>query len=170
MADKIQKARDYGIGLPARRAAVGLLTAILIKRQPLDDALVNSPASRVMLSMAERDRGLARAIVSTAIRHKGHCESGLDAFIDKPLPKSSGPLREILLSAACQLLFLNTPPHAAIDLAVNQAKQDRNARHFNKLANAVLRRVASEGPALIKAQNGPRRKTPKGRWERWGKN
>jgi len=167
---KARHARDYGVGLPARRAAVGLLTAILIKRQPLDDALVNSPASRVMLSMAERDRGLARAIVSTAIRHKGQLDAVLDAFIDKPLPKSSGPLREILLSAACQLLFLNTPPHAAIDLAVNQAKQDRNARHFDKLANAVLRRVASEGSAIIKAQNGPRLNTPNWLWDRWVKN
>jgi len=93
----------------------------------------------------------------------------LDAFIDKPLPKSSGPLREILLSAACQLLFLNTPAHAAIDLAVRQAKQDRNARHFDRLANAVLRRVASEGPALVKEQNGPRLNTPAWLWERWVK-
>ena len=52
-----RKTRDYGVGLPARRAAVGLLTAILVKGQPLDDALVNSPASREMLSMAERDPG-----------------------------------------------------------------------------------------------------------------
>lgn len=159
----------YGVGLRARRAAVSLLTAILSKGQPLDDALVNSPASREMLSMAERDRGLARAIVSTAIRHKGQLEAVLDAFIDKPLPKSSGPLRQILLSAACQLLFLNTPAHAAIDLAVRQAKQDRNARHFDRLTNAVLRRVASEGPALIKAQNGPRLNTPDWLWERWVK-
>ena len=164
-----RKTRDYGVGLPARRAAVGLLTAILVKGQPLDDALVNSPASREMLSMAERDRGLARAIVSTAIRHKGQLDAVLDAFIDKPLPKSSGPLREILLSAACQLLFLNTPAHAAIDLAVRQAKQDRNARHFDRLANAVLRRVAREGPALVKEQNGPRLNTPAWLWERWVK-
>ncbi len=164
-----KRTRDYGVGLPARRAAVGLLTAILIKGQPLDDALVNSPASREMLSMAIRDRGLARAIVSTAIRHKGQLDAVLDAFIDKPLPKSSGPLREILLAAACQLLFLNTPAHAAIDLAVQQAKQDRNARHFDRLANAVLRRVASEGPALVKAQNGPRLNTPDWLWERWVK-
>ena len=162
-------ARDHGVGLPARRAAVSLLTAILTKGQPLDDALVNSPASRQMLSMAERDRGLARAIVSTALRHKGQLDEVLDTFIDKPLPKSSGPLREILLSAACQLLLLNTPPHAAIDLAVRQAKQDRNARHFDRLANAVLRRVAREGPALLKAQNGPRLNTPDWLWQRWVK-
>lgn len=122
-----------------------------------------------MVAMAERDRGLARAIVSTALRHKGQLDAVLDAFIDKKLPKRSGFLREILLGAACQLLFLNIPAHAAIDLAVRQCKGDRNARHFDRLANAVLRRVAREGPALLKAQDGPRLNTPSWLWQRWVK-
>ncbi len=158
---------EQGVGLPARRAAVSLLSAVLRERQPLDDALVNSPASRLMVSMAERDRGLARAIASTALRHKGQLDAVLDSYIDKKLPKRSGILREILLSAACQLLFLNIPAHAAIDLAVRQCKQDRNARHFDRLANAVLRRVAEHGPGIVKQQDAARVNTPGWLWERW---
>jgi 16S rRNA (cytosine967-C5)-methyltransferase len=161
--------REHGVGLPARRAAVSLLTCVLRERQPLDDALVNSPASREMISMAERDRGLARAIASTVLRHKGQLDAVLDSFIDKKLPKRSGPLREILLSAACQLLFLNTPAHAAIDLAVRQCKQDRNARHFDRLANAVLRRVSEKGQAIVKEQDAPVLNTPDWLWTRWVK-
>ncbi|MCK5089568.1 MAG: MFS transporter, partial [Hyphomicrobiaceae bacterium] len=158
---------EQGVGLPARRAAVSLLSVVLRERQPLDDALVNSPASRLMVSMAERDRGLARAIASTALRHKSQLDAVLDSYIDKKLPKRSGPLREILLSAACQLLFLNIPAHAAIDLAVRQCKQDRNARHFDRLANAVLRRVAEHGPGMVKQQDAARVNTPGWLWERW---
>jgi 16S rRNA (cytosine967-C5)-methyltransferase len=160
-------AREHGVGLPARRAAVSLLSAVLRDRQPLDDALINSPASREMVSMAERDRGLARAIASTALRHKGQLDAALDTFIDKKLPKRSGILREILLSAACQLLFLNIPAHAVIDLAVRQAKQDRNARHFDRLANAVLRRVSEQGREILKGQDAPRMNTPEWLWTRW---
>ena len=75
-------------------------------------------ACRLFSHRLRRDRGLARAIASTALRHKGQLDAVLDSYLDKKLPKRSGPLREILLSAACQLLFLNIPAHAAIDLAV----------------------------------------------------
>jgi len=163
----IRHARDYAVGLPARRAAVLLLDAVLNGRQPLDDALVDSRAAREMVSLAVRDRALARAIASTALRRKGQLDAVLDHFLDKKLPRGSGPLREILLAAACQLLFLDTPDHAAIDLAVRQAKQDRNARHFDKLANAVLRRVAREGPALAAAQDAAVLNTPPWLWKRW---
>ncbi len=163
-------AREHGVGLPARRAAVSLLRAVLHDRQPLDDALTNSPAAREMVSMADRDRGLARAIASTVLRHKGQLDAVLDSFLDKALPKRSGIVREILLSAACQLLFLNIPAHAAIDLAVRQCKTDKNARHFDRLANAVLRRMAEKGPGIVKMQDAALVNTPVWLWTRWVKN
>lgn len=164
-----RQTRDHNVGLPARRAAVALLTAVLRDRQPLDEALSNSSASRLLTSMAERDRALARAIASTALRRKGQIDDVLSRFLEKKLPNKAGPLPEILLAAACQLLFLETPAHAAIDLAVNHAKQDRNARHFAGLANAVLRRVAEQGPGIVAGQDAGRLNTPDWLWERWTK-
>jgi 16S rRNA (cytosine967-C5)-methyltransferase len=159
--------RDFNVGLPARRAAVALLTAVLRERQPLDEALANSPASRLMASMAERDRGLARAIVSTALRRKGQIDDVLGRFLDRKLPRRAGLLPEILLASACQLLFLDTPAHAAIDLAVTLAKQDRQARHFDKLCNAVLRRVAENGPGIVAKQDAAQLNAPDWLWSRW---
>lgn len=147
--------------------AVGLLRAVLADRQPLDDALTSSRAAREMSGLTVRDRGLARAIASTTLRRLGQIDAVLSAFLEKGLPKRSGPLRDILRAAACQLLFLDTPAHAAIDLAVNQCKQDRNARHFDKLANAVLRRVAEHGPDLIAKQDVDRLNTPDWLWANW---
>jgi len=166
---EVRKAREFGVGLPARRAAAGLLHAVLADGQPLDDALVNSPASRVMISMAARDRALARAIASTSLRRKGQIDDVLKHFLNKPLPKKSGMLREILLSGACQILFLDTPNHAAIDLAVTLTKQTRQTRHFDKLVNAVLRRVADKGPEIAAKQDAARLNTPAWLWERWSK-
>ena len=161
--------KSNNTGLPARRAASGLLGEVLRKNRTLDDALVNSRAARAMAEMSVRDRALARAITSTALRRKGQLDAVLDRFLDRKLPRRCGPLREILLGAACQLLFLDTPDHAAIDLAVRQARQDRNARHFAPLANAVLRRVAEQGPALIAAQDAGVMNTPPWLWQRWVK-
>ena len=52
-------------GLPARKAALSLLSAVLRKRRPLDallDTLKNLPS---------RDAGFARALASGALRHFG---------------------------------------------------------------------------------------------------
>lgn len=155
--------------MPARRAASGLLGEVLRENRPLDDALVDSPAARAMADLSVRDRALARAITSTTLRRKGQLDAVLDHFLDRKLPGRSGPLREIMLGAACQLLFLDTPDHAAIDLAVRQVKQDKNARHFSGLANAVLRRVAAQGASLIAAQDAGVLNTPPWLWRRWVK-
>src|SRR6516164_2397012 len=49
-------------------------------------------------------------------------------------------LEAILLTAAAQLLCLDMPAHAVVDLAVEMARRDRSARRYVKLVNAVLRR------------------------------
>ena len=130
-------------GLATRQAAQRVVTAVLTQDRTLDAALVATD------KLEPRDRAFVRLIAVTVLRRLGELEAVLNSFIERPLPKSSGPLRHILLVAAAQLLTLETPPHAAISLAVDQARADRDARHFDKLANAVLRRVATEGPAKM---------------------
>jgi 16S rRNA (cytosine967-C5)-methyltransferase len=83
------------------------------------------------------------------------------------MPDKSGTLYPILLSAAAQLIFLKTPPHAAIDLAVTLAQYDPKAARFSKLVNAVLRRVASEGEAIAAGLDAARVNTPDWLWSRW---
>ncbi|HET7852827.1 MAG TPA: RsmB/NOP family class I SAM-dependent RNA methyltransferase, partial [Methyloceanibacter sp.] len=64
-------------------------------------------------------------------------------------------------------LFLKTPPHAAIDLAVRLAQWDARARRYDKLVNAVLRRVAKEGDGIVASLDAPRVNTPDWLWDRW---
>src|SRR5262249_49114855 len=141
-------ARDMQVGLPARRAAVELLAAVLEKKQALDDVLGRSLERGAMFDLPVRHRALARAIIPASLRRKGQLAHVLFPFLERGLPDKSGALYPILLSGAAQLIFLKTPPHAAIDLAVTLAQYDPKAKRYDKLANAVLRRVANDGEPL----------------------
>ncbi|MGE3529336.1 MAG: RsmB/NOP family class I SAM-dependent RNA methyltransferase [Methyloceanibacter sp.] len=159
--------RDAQAGLPARRAAAELLAAVLQKKQPLDDILGRSLERGAMFNLPARDRALARAIVAASLRRKGQLDHVLAAFLARGLPDKSGTLYPILLSAAAQLIFLDTPPHAAIDLAVTLAQWDPRAARYAKLVNAVLRRVATEGKTIAASLDAARVNTPDWLWSRW---
>jgi 16S rRNA (cytosine967-C5)-methyltransferase len=160
-------ARAAQAGLPARRAAVELLTAVLDKKQPLDDVLGRALATGWMLNLPQRDRALTRAVVATSLRRRGEIDHVLGKFLERGLPDKAGTLYPILLSAAAQLIFLKTPPHAAIDLAVRLAQYDARARRYDKLVNAVLRRVAKGGEAIVSSLDAARVNTPDWLWTRW---
>ena len=154
-------------GLPARRAAVELLLAVLVKKQALDDVLGRSLAVGWMLNLPQRDRALTRAIVATSLRRRGQIDQVLETFLERGLPQNSGTLYAILLSASAQLIFLNIPAHAVIDLAVTLAQYDPRAKRYDKLANAVLRRVAKDGAAIAESLDAARVNTPDWLWSRW---
>ncbi|MGB3038714.1 MAG: RsmB/NOP family class I SAM-dependent RNA methyltransferase, partial [Methyloceanibacter sp.] len=160
-------AREAQVGLPARRAAIELLSAVIDKKQPLDDILSRSLATGWMFDLPARDRALARAIVATSLRRRGEIDRVLDTFLERGMPDKGGKLYPILLSGAAQLIFLKTPPHAAIDLAVRLAQWDSRARRYDKLVNAVLRRVAKEGDSIVASLDAPRVNTPDWLWDRW---
>src|SRR6478736_2094756 len=160
-------AREAQAGLPARRAAVELLFVVIDKKQPLDDILSRSFSTGWMFDLPQRDRALARAIVATSLRRRGQIDHTLGTFLERGLPEKAGKLYSILLSAAAQLIFLKTPPHAAIDLAVRLAQYDSRARRYDKLVNAVLRRVAKEGDSIVASLDAPRVNTPDWLWDRW---
>ena len=154
-------------GIAAREAAVVLLSNVLGNRRPLDEILVNADHFPELAKLSKADRGFARAIAATALRRHGQLLDVIGHFMEKGIPDRAGPLREILISAAVQLLFLDSPPHAVINIAVQQVKRDHNSRRYDKLANAVLRRVSEKGPAIVKEQDAGRLNTPNWLWNSW---
>jgi 16S rRNA (cytosine967-C5)-methyltransferase len=160
-------ARDAQVGLPARRAAVEVLAAVLTKKQVLDDVLGRSLDTGAMLNLPRRDRALTRAIVATSLRRRGQLDHVLDSFLERGMPANSGTLYAILLSGAAQLIFLKTPAHAAIDLAVRLAQYDSRAKRYDKLVNALLRRVARDGTRIADGLDAARVNTPDWLWTRW---
>jgi 16S rRNA (cytosine967-C5)-methyltransferase len=149
-------------GQPARRAAQAALSEVLRKRRPLDAALA------AVTGLDPRDAGFARVIASETLRRLGQLEALIRVFVPKPPARNrAGPVPEILLAGACELLFLDVPAHAAVDGANRLAQSDDRAVHFKPLINAVLRRVDREGKAVIAAQDAARLNTPDWLWQRW---
>lgn len=148
-------------GLAARRAALAILSAVLDDARPVDEASMQEHAA----GLAPRDRAFVLALVQTCLRRKGESEAIIARFLTKKLPRKSGNATLILLLAATQLLYLETPAHAAIDLAVTLAREDRDARHFANLINAVLRKLVD-----VKPIDRPRLNVPDWLWRRWTKN
>ena len=149
-------------GLPARIAAQDLLAIVLHQKRPLESALDR------LSPLARRDAGFARAIASETLRHLGQLDALVRSFVTKlPPPHRAGPTFEILLTGACELLFLNVAPHAAVDAANRLAQRDSKAVHFKSLINAVLRRISREGGESLRAQDAARLNTPDWLWSRW---
>ncbi len=77
-------------------------------------------------------------------------------------------VRDLLRLGVCQLAFLKTPPHAAVDTTVALARWRRQAHHL-ALVNAVLRRLAAEADALGRQQDAARLDTPDWLWRSWAR-
>lgn len=133
-------------GMASRDVAVSALFSVFVEKRAFDDAFAKAAATR---NLEQRDRAFARMIAATVLRHHGELRALINRFLEKPLPEKQGRLEQILLAAAAQLVFLQTPPHAAISLAVDQCRADSAARRFDKLTNAVLRRVSEQGAAIL---------------------
>ncbi|MBI3676402.1 MAG: MFS transporter [Proteobacteria bacterium] len=157
--------KDSAAGVPARIAALDVVAQVLRKHRPLDAALEEVLTKA---GLEARDAGFVHALTHETLRRFGQLEALIATFVPKaPPPHKAGPTLEILLNGACELLFLNVAPHAAVDAANRLAARDSKALHFKALINAVLRRVSREGKAILQAQDSPRLNTPDWLWQRW---
>lgn len=151
-------------GLAARDVAASALFSVFVERRAFDDAFAKAAESR---RLQPRDRAFARLLAVTSMRQRGALNAVISQFLQKPLPENQGRLEPILLCAAAQLLILKTPPHAAISLAVDQCRVDSAAKRFDKLANAVLRKVATDGHQIFAALDSARLNVPGWLMARW---
>jgi len=143
---------------PTREAAFILLSGVLDRHRPLEDALDALPP------MDPRDRAAGHRLAAAVLRRMGSLDAALEPFLQKAPPI---PVRHILRIGAAGLLLLGTPPHAAVGTAVDLARA-KGLAPFAKLVNAVLRRVADAGVAALDTLDGPRLDTPGWLWTAWG--
>jgi 16S rRNA (cytosine967-C5)-methyltransferase len=154
-------------GLQARKLAAFLLRAVLHGKQPFDDAFAASSAKPAFADLEFRDRAFARAIAATALRRFGQIEDLLGRFLEKPLPDEASEAKFILVAGAAQLAFMGVAPHAAISLAVDQAKGSRTAHRYAALVNAVLRKISANFTAILAQQDEAALNTPSWLFGRW---
>jgi 16S rRNA (cytosine967-C5)-methyltransferase len=135
-------------GLAARRIAAELLEAVLVRGRPLDEQLDGREARRGLSGLAERDRALVRRIVATVLRRLGTLRRLIGDRLSRGLPGEAPRVETALLIGAAQILFLDVPDHAAVDLSVRMVQADRRDARYAGLVNAVLRRIARERYAV----------------------
>lgn len=144
----------------ARGLAQRAMYLILDRQMPLESTLTGAED---WMKLAPRDRAFTRLMVATALRRLGQIDDILGQLVNKMPDGRDAYVRQILRIAATQLLFLETPPHAAIDEAV---KMTRGAG-LKAMVNAVLRKIATQKHALLRAQDSERLNLPDWLWRRW---
>jgi 16S rRNA (cytosine967-C5)-methyltransferase len=135
-------------GLGARLVAAKLLSAIVDARTSADGLLDPAGGHPGLRALEPRDQSLVRAIILTALRFRGSIDRALDACLDRPLPPNAASLKHILHVGAAQILYLNVPDSAAVDLAVAASNVDSRSQRFSGMINAVLRRLSREKDTL----------------------
>jgi 16S rRNA (cytosine967-C5)-methyltransferase len=144
-------------GVPARRAALRLLDAVLRRGLALEAALDRAASG---LDRRE-DRGLVHAIVSEALRRLPDLDALIDSATARPLPEDA-KARFALRIALVQVLALGTPPHAAIATVLPLV--DGGPR---KLVHGVFGTLMRKGATLPELPTLPA--LPYLRWEAaWG--
>lgn len=149
--------------LTSRRGAVALIRRALEQGEMLEEAALPG-------AFAPHDRARALSLARASMRWLGPVNAVLSRFMKRP-PAPEG--HAILLLAGTELLALGEAAHGAVDAAVRLAKSDPETERLSGLANAVLRRVAEEGPAIWADLDHARLATPDWLWKAlradWGR-
>lgn len=129
--------------LSAREAAF-----VVLHRAEAADAFVNVLLFRTLApsALGPRDRALATALTLGVLRHRGRIDHALTHLLRRPLETLPAAIRTALRIGGYQLLALDRiPSAAAVSEAVDLARRHGH-RGTARLVNAVLRRLAAEGP------------------------
>ena len=122
--------------------------ALAVLRRVEQDAAFANLALDAELSAAgrldPRDAGLATELTYGVLRRRAFLDHALEPLSKQPLHKLEYAVLDLLRVGAYQLLFTRIPPHAAVGETVSTARRVGLERAAG-LANAVLRRLATEG-------------------------
>jgi len=132
-------------GVPARRAALRLLDAVLRRGEPLDQI---APPILRPIERAD-DRALALAIVSEALRWLGDIDALIDSATQQNLPEDA-KARGVLQIMLAQALRLDLPPHAVIATGLPLLMGGPR-----RLAHGVFSALLKRGAALPEAPSLP---------------
>jgi 16S rRNA (cytosine967-C5)-methyltransferase len=154
-------------GLAARRIAADILEGVLRRGRSLDDQLDGRGAHPGLALLPDRDRALTRRLVATVLRRLGTLRHLLGLFLERGIPANSPRTETALLLGIAQVLWLDVPDHAAVDLSVRLVQSERRAARYAGLVNAVLRRIAQNGAQQLRGMDTVALDTPEWLMARW---
>ena len=143
-----------------RYAAQRVLFQVLERRRPLDEAMLEEPS---WTKIHGRDRAFARLLATTVLRRLGQIDDAVGRFVQRPPVGKDAYVQHVLRLAFAQLMFLDTPPHAAVD----QATRMTSGTGMKAMVNAVLHRLVEARATLFREQDAERLNLPDWLWRSW---
>ncbi|HEY1507760.1 MAG TPA: 16S rRNA (cytosine(967)-C(5))-methyltransferase RsmB [Solirubrobacteraceae bacterium] len=132
---------------PARACAYKVLRRVFEQGAYADRALAAEARE-----LDHRDRALATALAYGAVQRRATLDHIAQQLLSRPLARLEAPVLAALRVGLFQLLFLGgVSDYAAVDESVELIKRERPGAAG--LVNAVLRRGAREGPAILDSLN-----------------
>ncbi len=156
-------------GLAARLAAAAILRDVIVNGHTLDEIFAAPAGLSRLGGLAPRDIALTRSIVTAALRRLGTIRLALAALLDNGFPRPAPQLEWILTAAAAQILFLDVPDHAAVDLAVRMTRLDPKSAPYAALVNGVARNLARRRDEFLASGTALDIDTPAWLAARWRK-
>ena len=156
--------------LLTRSLAVEIFNAILRHNKGLEEEYsFQIERQEKKKPLENRDRTFIRLLVTLTLRRLGQIDDIISRFLKKPLAEKAAYVQDVLRISTAQLVFLDTPPHAAVSTGVSLIKNHRKYNGLSGLANAVLRRIAKEGKTIIETQNPAILNIPAWLFNKWSK-
>ena len=152
-------------GLYTRQVAYKLLVEVLGKKAPLDQTLARHKDFNILEG---RERNLARMIVATVLRRKGQMDALIEKAQDKKQELRPSTIYYLLYVGIAQLLFMDVPDHAAVDVTVRLTEAEKMDRQKG-LINALLRRIGREGKGWLANMDEVQTNIPQWLLEQWVK-
>ena len=143
-------------GLKTRQVALDLFAQIYRKKNPMDQVLQRSEA---LLELETRDRAFVRLMLATLFRRLGQIDYIIEQFLDNASGLKSPIVMDILRFGVVQLIYLKTPPHAAVSESVELAEHHHGLSRYKGLINAILRKIVDHGQEKL-AQTSIELNTP----------
>jgi len=128
------------VATAARRAAL----SVLLDMERGGPILADRLAAADVEALATRDRAFLHELVLGSLRRRGELDFAAARLLDQPFSRLETPVKAVLRLGAYQLLHLRVPARAAVSESVKLAREA--APRATGLVNAVLRRLAREGP------------------------
>jgi 16S rRNA (cytosine967-C5)-methyltransferase len=154
-------------GFRARIAAHQVISDVIGGGHALDERFSPQAVPNRLNGLDPRDRALVRSIATVTVRRLGAIRLVIGRLLERGLPRNSGQFEWILIAGLAQILFLDVPDHATVDLAVRSAKLDAKTAGFSGLLNAVLRTAARDRETVLADLDPLKVEAPNWLAQRW---
>ncbi|MDG2187171.1 MAG: RsmB/NOP family class I SAM-dependent RNA methyltransferase [Hyphomicrobiales bacterium] len=154
-------------GLKSRELVIDILIDIIEKGANPDQSLKKKLQSDKYLTLPKEDIAFCMMIMMTTLRRWGHIEIILAKYLKNSIESHSRRIHFLLLTSVCQILYLNTPPYAAVNSAIELTKNDKKSSKLRGLVNAVLRRISDDKDTILSQIMNPLDLLPDWIRDRW---